>query len=156
MEYHFSAVSSANKGRITLVLVLVILGTVVIGGMHYFSPRFALLSTATKSVRLSVGSSVLANIKVSVENTSFEVFSSKKREYLSTRVFGPENEENAVKLEGVDLGELAPGQVRSYNMVIPKPSKPGNYKLVFDLIKEGAYWFSEVGNFPLVIQLVVE
>src|SRR5918911_718491 len=46
--------------------------------------------------------------------------------------------------------EVAPGERVEADLTVRGPLPPGPYRLAFDLLAEDRYWFSELGNAPLV------
>jgi hypothetical protein len=46
-------------------------------------------------------------------------------------------------------GEVAPGQRLTLDVSLRAPMPAGPYRLAFDLVEEGRWWFEEVGNVPL-------
>jgi hypothetical protein len=46
--------------------------------------------------------------------------------------------------------EIAPGERVEADLTVRGPLPPGPYRLAFDLVAEDRYWFSELGNAPLV------
>jgi hypothetical protein len=55
-----------------------------------------------------------------------------------------------------ELGRtVAPGETVELRAAVRGPIPPGPYRLAFDLVEEGRFWFSEVGNARLEQKLVV-
>ncbi len=52
------------------------------------------------------------------------------------------------------LGSLEPGGRTEADVELRAPIPPGRYRLAFDLVSEGRYWFSELGN--SLLELTVE
>jgi hypothetical protein len=46
-------------------------------------------------------------------------------------------------------GEVAPGRRLTLDVPVRAPIPPGRYRLAFDLVEEGRWWFAEIGNAPL-------
>lgn len=51
--------------------------------------------------------------------------------------------------------ELYPRQQVALGATLVAPRLPGTYKLVWDLIAEGASWFADAGNAPLVVPVLI-
>ena len=65
---------------------------------------------------------------------------------------------NAVLWDGVrtDLPAAEPGHRLGVEAAMRGPIPPGRYRLAFDLVLEHRYWFAEVGNTPLDLEVRVE
>ena len=55
-----------------------------------------------------------------------------------------------------DLPDAEPGLELEVDATVQAPLPPGGYRLAFDLVLEGRYWLSEVGNAQLELDLAVE
>src|SRR5436309_175944 len=55
---------------------------------------------------------------------------------------------NALVWDGLrtELGDVEPGEQRELEVRIRAPLPPGRYVLAFDLVLEGHWWLSEIGN----------
>jgi hypothetical protein len=51
--------------------------------------------------------------------------------------------------------ELAPGERAEVELEVRAPIPPGRYRLAFDLVSEGRWWFGEIGNTPLDVEVLV-
>jgi hypothetical protein len=51
---------------------------------------------------------------------------------------------------------VRPGQTVSLKMNILLPPRPGTYRVVIDMLKEGKFWFKEIRNNPLIISVLAE
>lgn len=51
--------------------------------------------------------------------------------------------------------ELAPGERAEVELEVRAPIPPGRYRLAFDLVSEGRWWFGEIGNETLDVDLAV-
>ena len=51
--------------------------------------------------------------------------------------------------------ELAPGERAEVELEVRAPIPPGSYRLAFDLVSEGRWWFGEIGNETLTVDVVV-
>jgi hypothetical protein len=52
-------------------------------------------------------------------------------------------------------GDVEPGQRLSLEALVRAPIPPGAYRLAFDLVEEGRWWFEEIGNTPLALPVQV-
>lgn len=50
---------------------------------------------------------------------------------------------------------LAPGEQTEVALEVRAPLPPGRYRLAFDLVSEGRFWFEEIGNVPLSVDVDV-
>jgi len=50
---------------------------------------------------------------------------------------------------------VEPGAALEQDVALRAPIPPGPYRLAFDLVDEGRFWFAEVGNAPLELELDV-
>lgn len=50
---------------------------------------------------------------------------------------------------------VEPGEQIELDMEVRAPIPPGRYRIAFDLVEEGRWWFAEVGNTPLDIEIIV-
>jgi hypothetical protein len=55
-----------------------------------------------------------------------------------------------------DVPDAEPGRELEVDATVQAPLPPGRYRLAFDLVLEGRYWLSEVGNAQLELDLAVE
>ncbi len=64
---------------------------------------------------------------------------------------------NAIVWDGrrTELGDVEPGRQLELEAPVSSPIPPGRYVLAFDLVLEGRYWFSELGNPQLELELTV-
>jgi len=51
--------------------------------------------------------------------------------------------------------ELAPGDRAEVELEVRAPIPPGSYRLAFDLVSEGRWWFAEIGNATLDVEVLV-
>jgi hypothetical protein len=65
---------------------------------------------------------------------------------------------NAIVWDGwrTELEPLAPGEGAETPVELQAPMPPARYRLAFDLVLEGRYWLSEVGNSTLDLDVEVE
>ena len=65
--------------------------------------------------------------------------------------------DNAIHWDGLraELPPLTPGDRTVAELDVLGPIPPGRYRLAFDLVLEGRYWLSEIGNEPLRADLDV-
>ena len=65
---------------------------------------------------------------------------------------------NPVLWDGLrtELGPVEPGRRVELEGQVRGPIPPGRYRLAFDLVIEHRYWFGEVGNAPLEVEVPVE
>ncbi len=50
---------------------------------------------------------------------------------------------------------VAPGDALDQEIELRGPIPPGSYRIAFDLVEEGKFWFAEVGNPPLELEAEV-
>jgi hypothetical protein len=65
--------------------------------------------------------------------------------------------DNPIHWDGLrtSLSPLAPGERTSTGVAVLGPIPPGRYRLAFDLVLEGRYWLSEIGNQLLDIEVEI-
>jgi hypothetical protein len=65
---------------------------------------------------------------------------------------------NAIVWDGerTALADAEPGRELEVAATVQAPLPPGRYRLAFDLVLEGRYWFSEIGNEQLELDVQVE
>jgi hypothetical protein len=65
---------------------------------------------------------------------------------------------NAIVWDGwrSELPDAEPGRELEVETTVQAPIPPGGYRLAFDVVLEGRYWLSEVGNAQLELDLAVE
>jgi hypothetical protein len=65
---------------------------------------------------------------------------------------------NPVLWDGLrtELGVVEPGQRLELEAEVRAPIPPGRYRLALDLVIEYRYWFGEIGNTPLELDVAVE
>lgn len=51
---------------------------------------------------------------------------------------------------------MNPGDTRDVDLVLETPRRPGRYTIALDLVREGCYWFRDLGQAPLEFPLSVE
>lgn len=51
--------------------------------------------------------------------------------------------------------DLAPGERRVVALPVRAPTPPGRYRLAFDLVNDGRFWFADVGNARLEVEVDV-
>jgi len=51
---------------------------------------------------------------------------------------------------------VRPGETVSLKMDILLPSKPGTYRVVIDMLKEGKFWFKDIKSNPLAVSVLAE
>jgi hypothetical protein len=64
---------------------------------------------------------------------------------------------NALDWDGLrtPVRRLAPGERADAGLAVRAPIPPGRYRLAFDLVLEGRYWLSEIGNTMLEVDVEV-
>ncbi len=65
---------------------------------------------------------------------------------------------NAIVWDGIRTrfdGAVEPGRRLSLEAPVRAPIPPGSYRLAFDLVEEGRWWFEEIGNTPLALPVQV-
>lgn len=52
--------------------------------------------------------------------------------------------------------DVKPGEQLQLEMMLTLPDKPGEYRVLLDMVNEGVCWFSEKGSQPLTLELLVK
>jgi len=62
--------------------------------------------------------------------------------------------DNPIHWDGLrsPLPQLRPGERANAEVAVLGPIPPGRYRLAFDLVLEGRYWLSEIGNEQLGVE----
>ncbi|MBN2246801.1 MAG: hypothetical protein JW755_13270 [Candidatus Aminicenantes bacterium] len=76
---------------------------------------------------------------------------------LSYHLLSPQNEMIRFENQRFPLPqEVKPGKKRQTNISLRSPLEDGQYKLEFDLLVEGKFWFKDLGSSTASIELIVE
>lgn len=92
-------------------------------------------------------------IPVRIHNKSHSRMASTEQFYLSGKLRGEGRAEEAT-LPRTEI-DVPPGGTRDYSLNLSAPGEAGAYVLEVDIVKEGEYWLSDMGNDAAVAKLNV-
>jgi hypothetical protein len=95
---------------------------------------------------------VTATARVAVENAGLAPWRSRGAEGVQLAYHWLDDLGNPILWDGVRHAfehPVEPGSSLERDVAVRAPIPPGRYRLAFDLVEEGRFWFAEVGNRPL-------
>lgn len=142
--------------QILLVTVVIIYVSVffIVSFKYINANRYCEIDNFEKNISAKSGQSILVNTRV--KNKMYYVMSSKDHYFISYHLYN----ENDVLLQfdnlRTNIENIEPGREKDIGVQIKVPVAKGKYKVKFDIVKEGEYWFGDRGENAGILYLVVD
>ena len=149
-----------KKKLITLVLIIASVGLLYVYNSfinrYYNSSYYNVEITADVSEVLFENTDTGRTINIQLNNNSRRILSSENNVYLAYHLL--DSNENLIEYDmpRTSLSKINPFNDSIFPMNISRPSQPGEYIIVIDLVEEGVCWFSDKGNETLVLRTLVQ
>ena len=102
---------------------------------------------------------VAATARIELENAGSAAWRSRGKEGVQLAYHWLDELGNAIVWDGVRhafAGPVEPGAATTMDVLVAAPIPPGPYRLAFDLVEEHRFWFAEIGNTALEVNVTVE
>ena len=90
-----------------------------------------------------------------IKNKMYYVMSSENNYFISYNIYEDNGEIYTFENSRTVIDPIESGAKGNVLIEILAPLKEGNYKIEIDIVKEGEYWFKDLGDKPCIIYLSV-
>lgn len=153
MEYHFSARRAASRGT-SILMLLVAIGLLTATSLDYFfSSRYVRIQSEVRKIESAPGETIEIPLTITVlGRTPPDLYGPYP---IRGQIFPSNAESDVVELSPFAVLDLRDPHQRMVTASVIMPTKRGRYRLMVDLVDEGQFWFRQIGNRPLVLDVMV-
>lgn len=139
---------------LSMVVIIYISVLFIVTFKYINANRYCEIDSYQKNITTGSGQNIRVNTRL--KNKMYYVLSSKDNYFISYHLYN-END-GLIQFDNIrtNIDNIEPGGAKDVNVQIKAPIEKGKYKIKFDIVKEGEYWFGDRGENPGVLYLIVD